>query len=196
MTRHKENILRLRAEGKSYREIQKELGCSSGTISYHLGAGQKEKTKTRSAKITNKELRKKISNLKATVDSSKKKEFVKSPKSHQWKMREKVRRFQMVDKNDTAPVLEWTLEDLEEKVKDFTSCYLTGRPIDTNDYTTFQLDHIVPRCLGGTNELDNVGLATQEANYAKGALSLEEFLALCVDVVVHWELVDEKDVKI
>jgi len=40
---HKEDIFRLYAEGKSYREIQKILGCSKGTISYHIGAGQKEK---------------------------------------------------------------------------------------------------------------------------------------------------------
>jgi predicted transcriptional regulator len=38
-----DNIVRLRAEGKSYTEIKNELGCSKGTISYHLGAGQKEK---------------------------------------------------------------------------------------------------------------------------------------------------------
>jgi transposase len=45
--KHKENILRLRAEGKSYREIQEELDCSKGTISYHLGEGQKEKVISR-----------------------------------------------------------------------------------------------------------------------------------------------------
>jgi len=39
---HKENILKLRAEGKTYTEIQKILGCSKGTISYHLGDGQKQ----------------------------------------------------------------------------------------------------------------------------------------------------------
>jgi transposase len=44
---HKENILKLYAKGKSYREIQKILGCSKGTIAYHLGAGQKEKTLAR-----------------------------------------------------------------------------------------------------------------------------------------------------
>ena len=43
--KHKENILKLRAEGKSYRQIEKELGCSKGTISYHLGVGQKNKTR-------------------------------------------------------------------------------------------------------------------------------------------------------
>lgn len=43
MTKHKEDILRLRAEGKSYNEIKNELGCSKGTIAYHCGEGQKPK---------------------------------------------------------------------------------------------------------------------------------------------------------
>lgn len=47
MNSHKEQILALRKEGKTYSEIQKILGCSKGTISYHLGEGQKEKTKER-----------------------------------------------------------------------------------------------------------------------------------------------------
>ena len=33
---YKEDILRLRAEGKSYSEISEALGCSKGTISYYL----------------------------------------------------------------------------------------------------------------------------------------------------------------
>jgi hypothetical protein len=33
---YKEDILRLRAEGKSYAEISSELGCSKGTITYYL----------------------------------------------------------------------------------------------------------------------------------------------------------------
>ena len=35
----------LRQQGKNYREICKELNISKGTVSYHLGKGQKEKTK-------------------------------------------------------------------------------------------------------------------------------------------------------
>jgi transposase len=45
--KHKENILKLRNEGKSYRQIQEILSCSKGTIAYHLGSGQKEKTHKR-----------------------------------------------------------------------------------------------------------------------------------------------------
>lgn len=48
MAKYKEEILRLRAEGRSYREIEKELGCSKGTIAYHLGDGQKNKYKASS----------------------------------------------------------------------------------------------------------------------------------------------------
>lgn len=40
----KEEILRLREEGHSYREIQQLVGCSKGTIAYHIGIGQKLKT--------------------------------------------------------------------------------------------------------------------------------------------------------
>ena len=42
--KHKDKIIQLRAEGKTYGEIQKILGCSKGTISYHVGEGQKEKS--------------------------------------------------------------------------------------------------------------------------------------------------------
>ncbi len=44
----KNKILSLYAKGLSYREIQKKLGCSKGTISYHCGVGQKDKTRKRS----------------------------------------------------------------------------------------------------------------------------------------------------
>jgi len=42
--KHKDKIFELRAQGKSYSQIQNILGCSKGTIAYHLGEGQKEKS--------------------------------------------------------------------------------------------------------------------------------------------------------
>ena len=50
MEKHKEKIIELRKQGKSYREIQKILNCSKGTISYHLGPEQKEKSGVRRRK--------------------------------------------------------------------------------------------------------------------------------------------------
>ena len=38
----KEQILKLRNEGKTYSEIRKELNCSLSTISYHCGDNQKQ----------------------------------------------------------------------------------------------------------------------------------------------------------
>lgn len=43
----KEQILNLKNKGYSYNQIKKELGCSKGTISYHVGIGQKTKTDKR-----------------------------------------------------------------------------------------------------------------------------------------------------
>jgi len=54
MSKYAKDILKLHNEGKSYSEIQKILGCSKGTISYHLGSGQKEKTVGRNRDSRNK----------------------------------------------------------------------------------------------------------------------------------------------
>lgn len=54
MTALSEQIKQLHSEGKSYRQIQSLLGCSKGSISYHLGAGQKEKTRARTRDKRNK----------------------------------------------------------------------------------------------------------------------------------------------
>lgn len=56
--KHKEDISKLRAQGKSYREIQEILGCSKGTIAYHLGPGQKDKTKDRTNRVRTAQSRK------------------------------------------------------------------------------------------------------------------------------------------
>lgn len=47
MTELAKQIIAMYEEGKSYRQIAKELGCSKGTISYHLSEGQKQKTAAR-----------------------------------------------------------------------------------------------------------------------------------------------------
>ena len=43
----KEQILKLREEGKTHSEIKELLGCSKSTISYYCGHEQREKTKNR-----------------------------------------------------------------------------------------------------------------------------------------------------
>jgi transposase len=43
----KEQILELKNQGYSYNQIKEKLGCSKATISYHVGVGQKDRTKAR-----------------------------------------------------------------------------------------------------------------------------------------------------
>lgn len=47
------DIRRLRLDGKTYSEIALLLECSKATISYYLGAGQKEKNDVRRIKLRN-----------------------------------------------------------------------------------------------------------------------------------------------
>ena len=42
-TPRKNRILKLRSEGKSYREIEKILGCSKSVIAYHCDGGKEKK---------------------------------------------------------------------------------------------------------------------------------------------------------
>lgn len=59
----KELILKLREEGKSYRQIEAETGFSKGLISYYLGTDQKHKTLERS-NINKAKLRREIWEMK------------------------------------------------------------------------------------------------------------------------------------
>ena len=64
--RHKENIIDLRSKGYTYNQIQKELGCSKGTISYHLGEGQIKKTNERSER-RREEIRQRLAEIKEEI---------------------------------------------------------------------------------------------------------------------------------
>lgn len=47
MSKYKTDILRLRAEGKTYNQIVNELGCTKSTVCYYLGSDQASKTAAR-----------------------------------------------------------------------------------------------------------------------------------------------------
>ena len=52
----KEKIITLRNQGKTYNQIKNELNCSKGTISYHVGKGQKEKAGARALRTRQKQM--------------------------------------------------------------------------------------------------------------------------------------------
>lgn len=77
----------------------------------------------------------------------------------------------------------FSLKDVEELIGDEPKCYLSGRPLDLDDPSSFEFDHRIPRSKGGDNSLPNLGVASKEANRAKGDLTQEELILLCADIL-------------
>jgi len=168
----KEKILELRNEGKSYREIQKILGCSKSTISYHCGNGQKEKTKNRTKKRRENKIVEKLERFKYRKLRYKK---------------ESVRKFNKRDNGIKGRVnkdydLNFTWLDIIEKFNENTICYLTGININLFE-GDYQLDHIVPVSRGGNNSIDNLGITHPIVNQMKGDLTPEELIEWCIKIL-------------
>jgi 5-methylcytosine-specific restriction endonuclease McrA len=167
-------ILKLHTEGYSYREIAKKLGCSTGTVSYHCGDGQKAKTKERSQEIR-----------KTSVILNRVRNFHRPDRN---KSKPKVPRKAGRVKQTKRSTFTW--KDVIAKFGWETTCYLTGQKINLRDPKTYEFDHIVPYSRGGSTTLDNLGIATRDANQMKSNRMLTELLLLCEAVLRHhgWEL--------
>lgn len=177
-TKRKKDILKLRAEGKSFRQIAKELGCSTSVISYHCGNGNEKKRVTKLNKSRKYNLGKKINSFR----SRKPRSSAGRSKLKTFKSRKKGSRTNTVVNNITE---NYTYQDVLNKLGDNPICYLTGVPIDLEKTHTYQFDHIIPCSKGGTNDLDNLGICTRSANYAKNDLSLDELYELC-ELILKW----------
>lgn len=82
-------------------------------------------------------------------------------------------------KRNCSPFIteEWLRVEFE---KQEGRCALTGRPITVE---TFEIDHILPRSRGGSDDRSNLRLLCAEANQAKGAMTDGEFRALCEELI-------------
>ena len=63
-------------------------------------------------------------------------------------------------------------------------CAISGRTLAPE---TASLDHIVPLAHEGAHALENVWIVDHQVNTAKGTLTLEQFVAICRDVVEYQE---------
>ncbi len=79
----------------------------------------------------------------------------------------------------------FSLKDVVERYGRYTACYLTGKPIDLLDGTSYEFDHIIPRSKGGSSTIDNLGICCKEANRAKNSMQFDDFLVLCKEVVKY-----------
>lgn len=166
----KEKIISLRNEGKTYDEIKNILNCSKSTISYHCGEGQKEKSK-----IRQRGNRKKTTGIiKGKIDA-----YVRS-KVRSFKNRNGLYGKSKIINRITSSIFSYSTA--YDKIFNAKNCYLSGRKINLENSKSFHLDHITPLAKGGKNTLKNMGIARREANQAKGDLTIEEFIELCIDV--------------
>ena len=167
----KEKILNLSKEGKSYNEISKILNCSKGTISYHLGKGQKEKTMKRKQKR-----RENILVTKYEAFKYRKPKYVN----------EMVRKFNKNDRGNYNNDIKQTfvLEDVINKFGIDTICYLSGEKINLYE-NNYSFDHIFPSSKGGDNSLENLGITHEVINRMKSDLTVDELLEWCQKILRH-----------
>jgi 5-methylcytosine-specific restriction endonuclease McrA len=166
----KEEILKLRSEGKTFNEIKTILNCSKSTISYYCSDGQKEKTIKRTKKRRENLILSKLEKFKSRK--------IKNTK-------ESVRKFQKRDNdikkrgkvnNNLNTTFSWT--DVIEKFGENTNCYLSGEKINLYE-KGYSFDHIIPVSLGGDNSLDNLGVSNEKVNRMKTDMIPDEFINWC-----------------
>lgn len=67
------------------------------------------------------------------------------------------------------------------KEQEFT-CALSGRKLRSK---RTQLDHIIPKSRGGTDEKSNLQWLTTQVNRMKGSMMQDDFIALCGEIWKH-----------
>lgn len=167
----KEQILKLRSEGKSYREIKEITGASKGTIAYHCNDRVKQKTLDRTKKH------------RAAHSLNSKLERFKQKKNVQNKIQDFQRREGSKLKNSGKYIFK--LKDIINKFGENPVCYLTGEQIDLNNPSSYSLDHFIPATKGGDNSLENLRICSAKANKMKSDLLYEEFIELCSKIIRH-----------
>lgn len=109
----------------------------------------------------------------------------KTIKNPYYSLIKKVKKFK--SKNKNYPIKDYGYKDLIKKFGDKPKCYLTGIELDYFNGESYHLDHVIPASKGGSNELDNMQIASKYANIAKNNLSVDELIDLCKNIINYQE---------
>ena len=189
----KEKILNLRQEGHSYSSIIKEADVSRGTVSYHCGVGQKEKTINRMMKrkegICGKvhgfvyNSRKpyqaivyKLGPIRKKATYQTNKNALKHPSQKVWVYIGKVFPGIQSEKDNVQAVNQWTgkpdyTDDGKPLAFPYMRCKISGDIYDSKG-SDVQADHIDGDRLN--NHLDNFSFISGICNIMKGQMSYKE----------------------
>lgn len=179
----KDDIISLYKTGMTNAEISRKLNCSRASVSYYTNPD----TKINKQKEQNRR-RNKWHPYKRKSDNFKR-EYEKSLKNtnliYGWEklLYAKIKQFTKDRSTNTMQKANFSVKDVINKFGENPKCYLTGDSIDIYQPRTYHFDHIIPVSKGGDNSIDNLGICTRDANYAKSDLTLDEFINLCKKVV-------------
>jgi 5-methylcytosine-specific restriction endonuclease McrA len=172
-----EQVKKLKSEGKSRKEIGEITKLSKSSIKYYLDDKHREKIKQRTKKHRiNSPYTRKIERFKRAKKYNRKK--VTYIGSYQQHISKRIYSFMQTNRNE-----KFTTKDVIDKIGLNPKCYLTGDIIDISKPDTYQFDHIIPVSKGGTNTLDNLNIATRDANNSKYDMLLEDYIKLCKRVL-------------
>jgi len=192
---YKNDILKLRLDGKSYNEISSILGCSKTIVSYHLNETARHKHKIQRAKSH--PFQGKLYRFVRTDCGNKNIAYErKRKKTINDKLLAKIQTFHRIGGAGTmCDKKTFTVQDIINKFGENVKCYLTGIDINIYETNTYQFDHIVPRSRGGQNTIDNLGIASKKANQSKNDMTVDEYINLCKMILEHngYEIVAKKD---
>lgn len=138
----KENILKLKEEGKTIKEICQILNCAPSTVSYYLYEKTKISTRNRNRKNKKKYLTKNpVAEKLGNFLYSKRSTFNQiGPKTEKRSAR-KLKKSFLNSK--------FSMQELREKIGENPMCYITKTPINLTKKSSYSLDHIIPVCKGG-----------------------------------------------
>tara|TARA_R100000781_G_scaffold1388_3_gene2281 strand:+ start:173 stop:850 length:678 start_codon:yes stop_codon:yes gene_type:complete len=191
----KSEILEMHQNGYSYNKIREVTSLSKGTICYHLGKNQKQKTLERTRKIRSKPggtLRRKMYLFRERfLDYDLPINNTGRTRNFYFKFCE----FMNNPKGDKKPMFKELLEHLwpggcNDKREDFWhTCALSGADINLNagkeDKDVGALDHKMPRSRGGSNDFSNCQPLSARVNQMKSDMTNEEFIEQCKKILSY-----------
>lgn len=183
-----EKIKKLRDQGYTYNEIAQELECAKSTVCYHLGDGQKAKSKKRFENIDpiTRKIIKKVDHFKRTYRVRDKRTINVTHRYISKSITDRPLKFQR------GGEVTFVAKDVYEKYGDVFKCALTGRKLHWHKPDEYEYDHIIPASKGGSNTLDNLQIVCKDANRCKSNLMPEEFMTICEEVLVNAGYVIQK----